>query len=146
MLIALLILLGVNLVVVVALLVFVLGRRRWLRRQPGAFAGAIRVSHGDIEGLGTKWKRGSCRWVSDVLVWTKAPLMLRIELVPVDNLAGEYHAAQGEVSRLGDNPAVLEFAVNGARIEVAVRNEDRRLAAGPLSVQVRGTLRSSSPA
>jgi hypothetical protein len=28
------------------------------------------------------------RWVRDVLVWTKAPLMLRQDLVPVDRLAG----------------------------------------------------------
>ena len=42
MLIALLIALGVDLVVVVAVAVFVIGRRRWLKRQPGGFAGAIR--------------------------------------------------------------------------------------------------------
>jgi hypothetical protein len=39
MLIALLIALGVDLAVVLAVAVFVLGRRRWLERQPGEFAG-----------------------------------------------------------------------------------------------------------
>src|SRR6266498_3800252 len=78
MLIALLVLLGVDLIVVVALLVFVLGRRRWLKRQPGEFSGAIRVVHGEVGGLGSKWKRGSGRWVRDVLVWTKAPLLLTV--------------------------------------------------------------------
>jgi hypothetical protein len=34
------------------LLVLLLGRRRSVKRQPGAFAGAIRVSSGDVEGLG----------------------------------------------------------------------------------------------
>jgi hypothetical protein len=45
----------VDLVVVVA--VFVLGRRRWVMRQPGEFAGAIRVPDGAIEGL--SWARRS---------------------------------------------------------------------------------------
>jgi hypothetical protein len=40
-------------------------------------AGAIRVSSGDLDGLSPKWKRGSGRWVRNVLVWSKAPLMLR---------------------------------------------------------------------
>ena len=47
MLIALLIVLGVDLIVVAAFAAFVLGRRRWLKRQPGEFAGKIRVSGGD---------------------------------------------------------------------------------------------------
>jgi hypothetical protein len=41
MLIALLAILGVDLIVIVAFAAFVLGRRRWLKRQPGEFAGAI---------------------------------------------------------------------------------------------------------
>jgi hypothetical protein len=72
MLIALLAILGVDLIVVVAFAAFVLGRRRWLKRQPGEFAGAIRVSGGDVDGLSPKWKRGSGRWVRDVLVWQGA--------------------------------------------------------------------------
>jgi Protein of unknown function (DUF2550) len=66
MLIALLIALGVDLVVVVAVAVFVIGRRRWLKRQPGEFAGAIRVSDGEVEGLSPKWKHGSGRWVRGI--------------------------------------------------------------------------------
>jgi Protein of unknown function (DUF2550) len=120
MLIALLIALGVDLVVVVAVAVFVLGRRRWLRRQPGEFAGAIRVSGGEVDGLGPKWKRGSGRWVRDVLVWSKAPFMFRNDLVPVDRMAGE-HANAGGVKRLGDKPVVIEFEAGDARIEVAAR-------------------------
>ena len=57
MLIALLALLGVDLIVIVAFAALMLGRRRWLKRQPGEFAGAIRVSSGDIDGLSSKWKR-----------------------------------------------------------------------------------------
>jgi hypothetical protein len=80
----------------VAFAAFVFERRRWLKRQPGEFAGAIRVSSGDVDGLSRKWKHGSGRWVRDVLVWTKAPLMVRNELVPVDaalGLIGEHRGA-----------------------------------------------------
>jgi hypothetical protein len=52
MLIALLAVLGVDLIVVVALLALVLSRKRWVKRQPGAFRGAIRVTGGEIGGLG----------------------------------------------------------------------------------------------
>jgi hypothetical protein len=130
-LIALLVVLGVDLIVVVALLVVVIGRRRWLKRQPGGFAGAVRVSSGHIDGLGPKWKRGSGRWVRDVLVWSKAPLMFRNELVPVDRLLGERPARSGEVKRLGDNPLVIELESDSSRIEVAAKAEQRALALGP---------------
>jgi hypothetical protein len=133
MLIALLVVLGVDLIVVVVLAALLLGRRRWVKRQPGAFAGAIRVTSGEVDGLGPKWKRGSGRWVRDVLVWTKAPLLLRNELVPVDRLSGEHPARPGEVKRLGDDPVVIELESDGAKIEVAARAEHRALATGPLT-------------
>lgn len=133
MLIAFLALLGVDLIVIVFLAALLLGRRRWLKRQPGAFPGAIRVSSGDVEGLGPKWKHGHGRWVRDVLVWTKAPLMLRNELVPVDNFTGDHPASAGEVKRMGDKPVVVEFTSDVAKIEVAAKPEDRALASGPFT-------------
>jgi len=133
MLIALLVVLGVDLIVVVALAALVLGRRRWLKRQPGEFAGAIRVSSGDIDGLSSAWKRGSGRWVRDVLVWSKAPLMFRNELVAVDRLSGERQANAGEVKRLGDKPVVVEFTAAGAKIEIAAKAEHHALVTGPLT-------------
>ncbi len=130
MLIGLLIALGVDLIVVVAFAAFVFGRRRWLNRQLGEFAGAIQVSSGDIEGLSPKWKRGSGRWVRDVLVWSKAPLMVRNEVVPVDRLCREHPADAAGVKRLGDKPAVIEFASGSARIELAAKAEHHALVAG----------------
>ncbi len=115
MLIGLVVLLGVDLVVVIAVAAVVIGRRRWLKRQPGVFGGAIRVSSGDVEGLGPKWKRGSGRWVRDVVVWCEAPFMFRNDLVPVDRLAGERQAHAGEVKRLGDKPVVIEFVSRAPR-------------------------------
>ena len=133
MLIALLIALGVDLIVVAAFAAFVFGRRRWLKRQPGEFAGAIRVSSGEVEGLSRKWKRGSGRWIRDVFVWTKAPLMIRNELVPVDRLCGEDPAYADGLKRLGDKPVVIEFASGGAKIEVAARAEHHALVTGPMT-------------
>ena len=129
MVIALLIALGVDLAVVVAFAAFVVGRRRWLKRQPGEFAGAIRVSGSVVEGLSQKWKHGSGRWVRDVLAWSN-------ELIPVDRLCGEHPAHAEGVKRLGDKPVVVEFATGAARIEVAAKAGHRDLVTGPLKTDM----------
>ena len=87
MLIALLAVLGVDLIVVVVILAAVLARRRWVNHRPGVFAGAIRVSAGEHDGVGSKWRRGYGRWVRDVFVWTKKPFLFRNELVAVIQIA-----------------------------------------------------------
>ena len=133
---ALLIALGVELIVIVAFAVLVLGRRRWVKKQPGSFAGAIRVSSGDVDGLKPKWKRGTGRWVRDVLVWSKAPLLLVNELVPVDGVVDERKTKDGEVKRLGDHPIAVEFATDGARFEIAAKADQRALVTGPLLATV----------
>lgn len=135
MIIALLAVLGVDLIVLAALAAAVIGRRRWLKRQPGDFQGAIRVSGGEVDGLGPKWKRGHGRWVRDVLVWSKAPLLFRNELVPVDGFAGERTAEPGEVKRLGGSPVVIDLSTSGASVQIAVRKEHRALAVGPFAGQ-----------
>src|ERR1039457_889927 len=121
--IALLLALGVDLIVVVAFAASVIGRRQWLKRQPGEFAGAIRVSSGGIDGLSPKWKRGSGRWVRDVLVWSKAPLMFRNELVPVDRFSEEHPAHAHSVKRLGAKPIVIEFTSGEPKMGGAARAE-----------------------
>jgi hypothetical protein len=133
MLIALLAVLGVDLVVIVLVAGGVLVRRYWVSHQPGAFKAAIRVVRGDVPGLSPKWKRGYGRWVRDVLVWTKAPLLFRNELVAADALAGEDRPAEpGEVRRLGEKPSIVPVAVDGdARIEIAVSAEALDKARGP---------------
>jgi hypothetical protein len=134
MVIALLAVLGVDLMVIVVLLGAVLTRRRWVSHQPGVFKGAIRVVEGEVSGLGGKWKRGYGRWVRDVLVWTKAPVLVRNELVAVDGLAGAVRAAEaGEVKRLGSQPVIVPLAAEGAtRVEVAAGVDDRGRAGGPM--------------
>src|SRR3954471_23686060 len=104
MLIALLAILGVNLIVVAVILASVLSRKRWVKHQSGAFRGVIRVSDGEVDGLRSKWGRGYGRWVRDVLVWTKAPFFFRNELVATDGLDQERPAVPDEVKRLGSTP------------------------------------------
>jgi hypothetical protein len=134
MVIALLAVLGVDLIVIVVLLGVLLTRRRWVSHQPGAFKGAIRVVDGGVSGLGPRWKRGYGRWVRDVLVWTKAPLLFRNELAAVDGLAGAVRAAEaGEVKRLGNHPVIVPLlGEGGARVEIAAAGDDRRRALGPM--------------
>ena len=134
MIIALLAPLGVDLIVILVLLGLMLTRRRWLSHQPGAFKGAIRVVDSEVSGLGPKWKRGYGRWVRDVLVWTKAPALLRNELVAVDGLADAVRAAEpGEVKRLGSEPVIVTLAADGgARVEVATPADSRERTLGPV--------------
>jgi hypothetical protein len=130
-LVALLALLGVNLIVIVALMALVISRKRWVRRRPGAFAGRIRAANGAIEGIGPKWRRGYGRWVGHVLVWTKAPFLFRSEFVPVEALATERPGAPEELKRLGADPVVIELIAGMATVEVAASGEDHELLRGP---------------
>ena len=59
--------------------------------------------------------------------------MFRNEVVPADRMVGERSARSGEVKRLGDEPVVIEFESDGARIEVAARAGQRTLVIGPLT-------------
>ena len=135
MLIALLAVLGVDLVVVVALLAVVLTRKRWIRHQPGTFKGAIRIIEGDVPGLKAKWTHGYGRWVRDILIWTKAPFLFRNELVLADALGSNPRpAGPGEIKRLGKQPAIVPLTVEGgARIEVAATADGRERAPGPFA-------------
>ena len=131
MLIALLAVLGVDLIVIVLVLAAVLSRKRWVMRRPGAFRGAIRVAGGEVDGLGPKWVRGYGRWVRDVLVWTKAPLLFRNEILPTDGVEEQRPARADEVKRLGDHPVVVRIRIGRATVEVATGDEDAELARGP---------------
>ena len=133
MLIALLAVLGVDLVVIVLLLAVALSRKRWVNHQPGAFRGAIRIADGDIDGLHPKWRRGYGRWVRDVLIWTKAPFLFRNEVLAADGMDEQRPAASDEVKRLGDHPVVVRVRVGSAMVELAARESDAILALGPFS-------------
>ena len=131
MLIALLAVLGVDLIVIVALVVFVVAHKRWVMGRPGAFPGVIRVASGDVDGLRPTWSRGAGRWVRDVLVWTKAPLLFRTESLPTDGVEEQRPAGNDEVKRLGDHPVVIRLTAGRATVEVAAADDHRDLLVGP---------------
>jgi hypothetical protein len=131
MLIALLAVLGVDLIVLVAFAALVFTRKRWVTRQPEAFRGAIRVTGGKVDGLEPKWRRGYGRWARDVFVWTKGPFLFRNELVPADGIDERRPAHHDEVKRLGEHPTVVRIRTSGATVEVAAHREDAELLVGP---------------
>ncbi len=133
MLIALLLVLGVDLVVIVAFVVAVVARKRWIRQRAGVFRGAMRVADGEIDGLRATWSRGYGRWVRDVLVWSKAPFLFRTQLLAVDELTGERAANRGEVRRLGDRPAVVRVVSGENTVELAVEGDQIDLLLGPFA-------------
>ena len=134
MLIALLVVLGVDLIVIVAVLAVVLARRLGVSRQPGAFRGAIRVTEGEVPGLSARWRRGCGRWVREVLVWTKGPFLFRNELVAANAAtSGPRDASPGEVKRLGKHPETVGREADGdARIAIGVAS-NRGKALGPFA-------------
>jgi hypothetical protein len=131
MLIALLLVLGVNLIVIVVLVASVVARKRWVMRQPGAFRGVIRVASGQVEGIRPTWSRGYGHWVRDVLVWTKAPFLFRNELLPADGVAEQRPAHPNEVKHVGDHPVVIRLNMGRAAIEVATDGGHHELLLGP---------------
>lgn len=130
---ALLVALGVELIVIVLFMGSVQGRKRWIKRQPGSFAGAIRVTSGELDGLDEKWKRGYGRWVRDVLVWTKGPLLLRNEVFAADRLDGVHAESSDQIKRIGDHPIVIRMEVGPASVEMAADSENRALLVGESS-------------
>ncbi|MFJ1969106.1 hypothetical protein ACIO93_10595 [Streptomyces sp. NPDC087903] len=131
MLIALLAVLGVNLLVLVVLLVAMIGRRRWLARQPGVFRGSARVVEGRARGLRRRWRAGYGRRVRDVFVWTPAPLLLRTALLPLDAVSAARPLAPKEVRHPHGLASAATLTTADALLEVAVRGQDESLAYAP---------------
>ena len=76
-------------------------------------------------GLKPRWTSGYGRWVGNVLVWTKGPLLFRTQVVQIDRLFGERRP--DELKWLGDAPVAVEFECGAVRVEVAAKAEDRAL-------------------
>jgi hypothetical protein len=131
MLIALLLALGVDLIVVVAFAALVGAHKRRVLGRPDAFRGAIRVTSGEVDGLRPAWSRGAGRWVRDVLVWTKAPFLIRNKLLPTDGVDQQRPAGRDEVKLLGDHPLVIRLNMGRATREVAAAGDKRELLVGP---------------
>jgi hypothetical protein len=96
----------------------------------------IRVTGGEVPGLGMKGRRGYGRWVREILVWTTAPFLFRDELVVADAawalLARPIRVRCGV---LGEHAAIVALAAGGgARSGVAVSADGRERASGLFAV------------
>lgn len=131
MVIALLVILGVDLIVLVVILAFVLERKRWVTRQPGVFHGATRVTNGAVDGFRPQWTRGYDRRVSDVLGWAKAPFLFRNELIAIDSVGEHRPAAPGDVMRLGSDPIIVVLKAGTATVEIATHSDALDRVSGP---------------
>jgi hypothetical protein len=131
MLIALLAVLGVDLIVILVVLASVLAHRRWVNHQPGAFRGSIRIADGEIDGLGPKWSRGYGRWVRDVLVWTKAPFLFRNEVLPADGVDG--HTARRVLARSSVSAITWSWCESGSAARRPRLRLVRRIAGSSLA-------------
>jgi hypothetical protein len=117
MVIALLVILGVDLIVLVGFLASVLGRKRWIT--------------GAVDGFRPKWTRGYGRWVHDVLFWAKAPFLFRNELIAIDSVGEHRPAAPGDVKRLGSDPVIVVLKAGTATVEIAAHSDDLDRVSGP---------------
>jgi hypothetical protein len=150
MIIALLVLIGVNLALILLLVGVLLLRRHSVKSRRGVFKGKLRVVEGEVEGVSENWTSGYGYWVHDVLVWARGPSLLRTTLIPVDGTdAAGIHCGAGEVSRLGKSPIVAPLLSDDrSRLELASAAEDRDLALGPfaLTSSVGSLVRARVPA
>ena len=131
MVIASLVILGIDLIVLVVFLAFVFGRNRWVTRQPGVFHGAIRVTKGAVDGFRPKWTRGYGRWVRDVLVWAKAPFLFRNELIAIGSVGEHRPAPPGDVKRLGSDPIIVVLKAGTATVEIPAHIDALDRVSGP---------------
>ena len=133
MIIALVVVLGFNLWVILVAMSAVVLRRRSVKGRPGAFKGKIRITEVETTGSSPRWKAGYSHWVSNVLVWNTAPLLLRTKLVAIDGVdpSGGQAAIPEDGKRPGGKPVIVPLLAEGSHIELAVEIKDREDALGP---------------
>lgn len=138
MLIALLAVLGVDLIVIAAIALAQIGRRRWLARR-GAFPARVWLVQGKSDELSEKKRMGRARWIRNVLVFSPAPFFVSNNILLIDGVQGAPRPAPpGEVKRLGSDPVIFLLATDGATVALAARGEHRQVAIAPFETVANG--------
>ena len=138
MLIALLAFLGVDLIVIVALVLAMIARRRWLTRR-GAFPSRVWLSEGNSDELSNKKRKGRARWIRNVLVFSHGPFLFSNDIVLIDRVQGVPRPAlPGEVKRLGSDPVIILFETDGATVSLAADGEHTQDALAPFETVANG--------
>ena len=138
MLIALLAFLGVDLIVIVALVLVLIARRRWLARR-GAFPARVWLVEGHSDELSEKKRKGRARWIRNVLVFSHGPFLLLNDILLIDGVQGiPRPALPGEVKRLGTDPVIILFETDGATVSLAADGENTPEAMAPFESVANG--------
>ncbi len=132
MVIAVLVVIGVEIVVIVAFLASVVTRRRWVRRQPGVFRGAIRVAGGHVHGLKPRWSRGYGRWIRDVHGLDEFAVPVSTTFLPADSLGYQRETTPEELRRLGEHPTVVRMTSGDPSADIAADREHRKSLLGAI--------------
>ena len=146
MLIALLLVLGVDLVVIVAFVASVLRASDGSASRPGFPRRDARRARARSTVSEPTWSRGYGRWVRDVLVWSKAPFLFRTRAAGRRRADGGAHRPSVvRCRRLGDRPAVVRVVSGENTIELAVEGDQIDLLLGPFAGRRRCRPRSNHP-
>lgn len=129
MLIALLAVLGVDLIVVVLLLAGVVARSRWVRHQSGAFRGIVRIVDGQVPHLSGKADAATGDGSGTSSSGPRHRSTSAKALAPIDTVMSISKPTR-KVRRLGDNPRVVTLTTRTGYLDITVRAEDVVLVAG----------------
>jgi hypothetical protein len=145
--------LGVPLWIVFGVLATVLWSRSQVKKAPGVFPCKVRLASGTFPGLKEKWPflPSYAAWVHDVLIVRSGLALVRSQLLPVADLAGEVEPADPQqIKRLGENPQTISLRLdNGAVVEAAAAaaHEDMMLKAfAPRVTQAASSAAAAKPA
>jgi hypothetical protein len=130
MVMALLVILGVDLIVLGIFCAFVLGREGWVTRQAcSTMRSASSMARSTV--FGPKWTRRYGRWVRDVLRRTKAPFLLSNDPIALDSVGEHRPAAPSDVKRLGTDLIIVVLKAVTATVEIAAHGDDLDRVSGP---------------
>jgi hypothetical protein len=122
---------------VVGALAVSLWSRRAVKRTPGVFPAKLRVTSGDVAGLGMSWPRRVtyARWLHDVLLVHRGLALARTTELSVASVAGPLVTTiSGGITRLGPLPVVLTMSLDsGATAELAGRATHSEALVGPFA-------------
>ena len=148
MVIAILIALGVSAgAILVLLLGAMLVKRFKTITSPAVFKVSVRTSEGQLPDVRSTWTKCYGAWVTTVFTSRKGLGLSIADVLPMASLDEARQAtAVDDLKSLGEDAIIASFTTTtGARIELAMRAEDRSVALAPWSASPMVAATSSTP-